>query len=378
MPAPAVAAALSKARRAAVAAAIRRRRAKRAEQERTRQRSGRRNIRLVAYGAAALLLAILLPITAIIVSVAGGPDPRTLGGASAAALADIPPEALTAYRDAAITWQMDWAILAAVGKVECNHGRAPLEGCNPPGTMNHAGARGYMQFIGSTWRRGLGQHEMEPRSSPAAADGRGYATDGDGDGDADPWSWADATHSAARYLTRLNVATDPEAAVFGYNHSRSYVEEVLSIAGTYRAAQRAGPGSYEGEAGNVPLARVEGITVHQAIADQVGGLVQAARADGFTLAGGGYRDPAQQIALRRSHCGASQYAIYEMPSSQCSPPTARPGSSNHERGLAIDFTCDGRSVSRGSACFRWLSANAPAFGLRNLPSEPWHWSVDGT
>jgi hypothetical protein len=326
-----------------------------------------------------VLVAVLLPITAIIVSVAGGPDPRTReGGVSAAALADIPPEALTAYRDAATTWQVDWAILAAVGKVECNHGRAALDGCNPPDTMNSAGARGYMQFIGSTWRKGLGQHELEPRSSPPAADGQGYATDGDGDGDADPWSWADATHSAGRYLFRLNVSADPERALFGYNRSQAYVDEVLSIAGSYRAAQQAGPGSYEGTAGNVPLVRVEGITVHEAIAEQVAGLVQAARADGFTLAGGGYRDPGQQVALRRRHCGVSQYAIYEMPSSQCSPPTARPGTSNHERGLAIDFTCDGGSIRRGSACFRWLSANAPAFGLRNLPSEPWHWSVDGT
>lgn len=380
MAAPVVSAAL-KARRAAVAAALRRRRAERAEQEGRARRANGRKLRVMGYGLAVLVLAVLLPMTAIILAVASGPGPRAMrsGGVSAAALADIPPEALTAYRDAAATWQVDWSILAGIGKAECDHGRVQLDGCNPPDTMNYAGARGYMQFIGSTWRQGLGRRELEPRSSPPAPEGQGYATDGDGDGDADPWSWADATHAAARYLSAQNVMSDPEGALFAYNHSHDYVDDVMRVAASYRSAEAAGPGSFEGVAGNVPLVRVEGITVHQQIGDQVGALVRAARAEGLTLGGGGYRDPQRQVELRKAHCGASTYAIYQMPSSQCSPPTARPGKSNHEKGLAIDFTCNGGSIgSHSNACFRWLEANAAAFGLRNLPSEPWHWSIDGT
>jgi hypothetical protein len=137
--------------------------------------------------------------------------------------------------------------------------------------------------------------------------------------------------------------------------------------------------AYEGSPGNVPLTTVENITIHTDIADQVVALVQAARADGHTLTGGGYRSPERQIELRRAHCGTTNYAINEMPASRCTPPTARPGSSNHELGLAIDFECDGALIrSRSSACFVWMAANAPSFGLVNLPSEPWHWSVDGT
>lgn len=50
----------------------------------------------------------------------------------------------------------------------------------------------------------------------------------------------------------------------------------------------------------------------------------------------------------------------------------------HERGLAIDFTIDGSIISsRNSAAFRWMAANAAHYGLYNLPSEPWHWSVNG-
>jgi hypothetical protein len=50
----------------------------------------------------------------------------------------------------------------------------------------------------------------------------------------------------------------------------------------------------------------------------------------------------------------------------------------HEQGLAIDFTCGGSTVSSGGACFSWLTTHAAAYGLYNLPSEPWHWSTDGT
>lgn len=127
-----------------------------------------------------------------------------------------------------------------------------------------------------------------------------------------------------------------------------------------------------------PLRTVRGITVAASIADQLEALLAAAVADGITLGGSGYRDINQQIALRRQNCGTTPYAIYEMPASLCSPPTAIPGTSMHERGLAVDFTWNGRAImSRDSPAFQWLAANAGRFGFLNLPSEPWHWSVTG-
>jgi LAS superfamily LD-carboxypeptidase LdcB len=108
-------------------------------------------------------------------------------------------------------------------------------------------------------------------------------------------------------------------------------------------------------------------------------MLGAAAADGIVFGGSGYRDPAAQIALRRAHCGTSTYAIYEMPPSQCTPPTAIPGTSMHERGLAVDFTVNGSAItSRDSTGFRWLASNAARYGFYNLPSEPWHWSVNGS
>ncbi len=118
--------------------------------------------------------------------------------------------------------------------------------------------------------------------------------------------------------------------------------------------------------------------VHEDIANNLEKLLAHAASDGITLKGWGYRDHQRQIELRRSHCGSSDYAIWRMPSSQCRPPTARPGFSQHEQGKAIDFTLNGASIgSRSSAGYKWLNAHASKYGLYNLPSEPWHWSVNG-
>jgi peptidoglycan hydrolase CwlO-like protein len=121
------------------------------------------------------------------------------------------------------------------------------------------------------------------------------------------------------------------------------------------------------------------ITVAGSIADNVQALLNAAARDGVSLcARSGWRSPEKQIELRREHCGSSNYAIYYMSPSQCSPPTARPGTSMHERGLAIDFSCNGGGAIRyGNECWNWLAAHADEYGLYTLPSEPWHWSTSG-
>lgn len=122
-----------------------------------------------------------------------------------------------------------------------------------------------------------------------------------------------------------------------------------------------------------------GIRVNKCLAARVKAMVAAAKRSGVTLrANSSWRDPAFQIRLRRQNCGTSHYAIYVMPSTSCSPATAIPGTSRHERGLAIDFANSGR----GSRVFNWLTRNASRYGLQNLKltgshAEPWHWSVDG-
>ncbi|MEM8705387.1 MAG: M15 family metallopeptidase [Actinomycetota bacterium] len=129
---------------------------------------------------------------------------------------------------------------------------------------------------------------------------------------------------------------------------------------------------------DIDLVTVGGITVNALVEDQVRGILAAMSARGFNLGGGGYRSIESQIRLRRANCGTSEYAIWQMPASQCRPPTARPGLSQHELGLAIDFTLNGRVIrSRDTDVFRALAEVAPQFGFFNLPSEPWHWSTTG-
>jgi hypothetical protein len=126
----------------------------------------------------------------------------------------------------------------------------------------------------------------------------------------------------------------------------------------------------------VALAYVQGVPVNAQVAAQVAAMINAASADGVSLRiGNSYRSVSHQIQLRKSNCGTSYYAIYEMPSGSCRPPTAKPGQSQHQLGLAIDFaSCS----SRSTACYQWLAGNASRFGYYNLPSEPWHWSTTGS
>lgn len=119
------------------------------------------------------------------------------------------------------------------------------------------------------------------------------------------------------------------------------------------------------------------IIVNAEIASNVQALIGAARSDGINLHGGGYRPVADQITLRIAHCGTSGYDMFEKPAGECTPPTARPGFSQHELGLAVDFTVDGTIMMWGTPAFDWMVANAGSYGLINLPSEAWHWSTTG-
>lgn len=146
-------------------------------------------------------------------------------------------------------------------------------------------------------------------------------------------------------------------------------------------ASSGGGGGGSAPVGNVSLGTAScasggRITVATSIVDNLQALLDASAADGVQLCGGGYRSSEGQIeARKRNGCPD----VYNAPPSSCRTPTARPGTSMHERGLAVDFTCNGGGVisSRSSPCFQWMSANAGGYGFRNLPSEPWHWSTNG-
>lgn len=112
------------------------------------------------------------------------------------------------YRKAAEEYGFagDWYILAAVGKIESNHG----EDLGP----SSAGALGPMQFLPSTWKT--------------------YGVDGNGDGVANIMDPEDAIPAAARYLVLGGAPKDWYQALYAYNHADWYVKDVLGIAEGYR------------------------------------------------------------------------------------------------------------------------------------------------
>lgn len=131
--------------------------------------------------------------------------------------------------------------------------------------------------------------------------------------------------------------------------------------------------------GDPQLATTHGITVAASIVDQLGSMLDAAAAAGLEITGSGWRSYDSQVALRRQNCGPTSYDIYYRPSSECSPPTARPGYSMHEEGLAVDLAVGGRAItSHDDPAWQWLNANAKDYGFANLESEPWHWSTNGS
>jgi D-alanyl-D-alanine carboxypeptidase len=134
------------------------------------------------------------------------------------------------------------------------------------------------------------------------------------------------------------------------------------------------PGIVVGNGGlvAVPCPGGGSITVAAQIAENLRGLLTAAKDAGYNLCGSGWRDPKRQIELRKQNCGTSQYAIYQMPSNQCRIPTAIPGTSMHEKGLAIDFS------NMTSMKSNWLGNNAARFGLYPcVCGEAWHYSING-
>jgi hypothetical protein len=120
--------------------------------------------------------------------------------------------------------------------------------------------------------------------------------------------------------------------------------------------------------------------VNASWSNNVSSMLATAKSErNLSFAGGGFRTAARQIALRKANCGTTHYDIYEKPSSKCHPSTARPGTSNHELGLAIDFSnmCYPNSTCNGNPRYDWLVTNSQRWGIKKLGSEAWHWSWNG-
>ena len=178
---------------------------------------------------------LLLPALAI-AAASGGIN---LSTPSQTAVAEIPPDYLLLYQEAGIGFDVPWEVLAGIGKVECDHGQNPDPACWKEGAVNSAGAGGPMQFLAPTWQT--------------------YGTAASGSGTPDRWNAADAIVSAANFLKQNGAPENIAQAVFAYNHSDAYVQQVLAWAGLYA-------GDYGGGTTSAPIGTGGNKTARVAVA----------------------------------------------------------------------------------------------------------------
>jgi hypothetical protein len=163
----------------------------------------------------AALTAVLTAVTATRTCSDAGLEEAPSGAAKRA----VPANYLSLYRLAARGSGVPWTVLAAIGSIETDHGRSRAPGVHS-GLNRYGCCAGPMQFNTgdgppSTWER--------------------YGIDGNHDGSRDIYDPEDAIPSAAGYLHALlrTAGGNLSRALFGYNHSRAYVSDVLARARGY-------------------------------------------------------------------------------------------------------------------------------------------------
>jgi hypothetical protein len=154
------------------------------------------------------------------------PAPKPAAGQlrpSRAAIADIPAGYLRLYRSAGATYRVPWSVLAAIGKVESDHGRLRLPGVR-------SGLNRYRDRSGRLRRCCAGPMQFNLTDGPPST----WQRHGRGDV-SDP---TDAIPAAARKLVADGARGDLDRALYAYNHSRAYVARVKRLARAYAGSRR--------------------------------------------------------------------------------------------------------------------------------------------
>ena len=151
----------------------------------------------------------------------------------------IPVEYIPIYMEAGEKYNVPWTLLAAHHRIETRFSTMRK-------LVSPVGAEGHLQFMPCTfvgWKHpscsGLGEgdiSEKEKTDPDVIAKYGGYGVDANGDGVADPFDIEDAIYSAANFLSIAGASKgNIEKAVYQYNHSEEYVEDVLHYYKLYSA-----------------------------------------------------------------------------------------------------------------------------------------------
>ena len=185
--------------------------------------------------------------------------------------ADIPAAYFTAYQAAASRFELGpdgWSYLAAIGKVESDHGRSAAQGVRS-GQNAHGCCAGPMQF--------------DNGGGSGAGTWGAFRVDGDGDGRADIYDPDDAIAAAARYLRSSGAPDDWSRALFAYNHADWYVEQVKRQAARYREMQSSSPATAVPRVDGEWLAPLIGFPGERCDSRIVADVTQLARAYGIRV-----------------------------------------------------------------------------------------------
>jgi hypothetical protein len=175
-------------------------------------------LRLFPLIMAVCAFAVVLVGLTVIGLLAGSPSSASAVGDCAVASTGSggpPADLIPIYSGAASQYQLGpygWAYLAAINRVETNFGRDLA--------VSGAGAIGWMQFEPGTWSQyAVSADPAEPGSAP------------------DPYDPYDAIYSAANMLHGNGAPANWSQAIFAYNHSSAYVQQVSDFAVGYVFSQ---------------------------------------------------------------------------------------------------------------------------------------------
>ena len=249
----------------------------------------------------------------------------------------IPAGVKTLYVAAAARYKIPWELLAGIGMAETRHGRN--------NATSSAGAQGLMQFMPATFAS--------------------FDIDGDGDGRTNIHSDADSVFSAGNYLVASGVRSGAAGvikALWAYNRSVTYRNDVLYYAW-----------SYAGKGGVVVQAGDDGSDPEDCI---IGDLSDLPGFDGDCPKSGSAAERGlQATALHGLRCVKAAFPAIVSMGGRGGRPI---GTSDHPRGLAVDFMIPKWSSTTGNAfgwkVAKWVAANAKQLHVKYIIWDVKKWN----